>query len=288
MFAHRDTLELQLRAIRQHSNQREVRRPAADVTHQDDLAVPQMVGDRTPMRGYPGIERGQRLFEEPERGEPGGVRRLHRQLACFFVERRRHREHDRLAFETPCRIAARALEVPGVAQVTKDARRGVDWRQPYFGVHAPRQNSRGAIDRWIGQPGFRGHDLPRRRQRAVIARELADDEPVAISGRVPRQRKTAGCSFGLRRHIDEGRQHRAPFDLVQAGKLRDVEGARRLEALGPRQRRIGRSEIDADDGGDVSLDPGHECSARASSDRCHRATRTTVPACRSPSRGSRA
>ena len=88
-----------------------------------------------------------------------------------------------------------------------------------------------------------GFSAPRRRASSpTTKRGLA----------IPRQRRAARGEIELARDVEKRRQQRARRDLARAHELRDVlqvdahrsSGCERVE---PRERAVGRAEIDADD-----------------------------------------
>ena len=69
------------------------------------------------MVGHPRIERGNRLLDQREMDEPGGLRRFDGQLARLLIERRGHRQDDRLVLELQRLVVGGNGRVPGVAHV---------------------------------------------------------------------------------------------------------------------------------------------------------------------------
>ncbi len=77
-----------------HADQSEIAGSAAHVAHQDQLAVEQALLRLRQVIGDPGIKRRRRFFHQRQFLDSSFPRRLHRQLARFFVERCGHGEND--------------------------------------------------------------------------------------------------------------------------------------------------------------------------------------------------
>ena len=163
-------------------------------TSQTRISAPsaKVAGQLPAVRGDPGVERGQRLLEQRQLLEPRARSPPHRQLARFLVERRGHGEHDRAAARAARSSSVRrAGVVPGVAQVREQR---APTPRPATAAGRPRlPHGRSAAvrsTRGIRQPGLRRRDLPRRHERALVAREAR------------RRRRPATASHG--------RPHRRP------------------------------------------------------------------------------
>ena len=180
--------------------------------------------------GDPRVERGDRFLEQRQVRQLRRLRRFDGQLARLLVERRRHGEHDPLALEPQAVVAGRDRRVPRVADVHQIARRRIDGRDPRTRRRAaPRQNRRAPIDARMGEPRFRGRDLPRRRQRAALARQHADDG--AGIGSHGSATHAAG-DFVRFREIEERRQHGPRLDDARRGELRNAEQLRPADRAG--------------------------------------------------------
>ena len=161
------------------------------------------------------------------------LRRLHGQLAGFFVERRRHGQHDRVLLETDS-VSPRGLRrivIPGVAQVRQERRRRLHRRQARAFLCSPGQQRSRAIHRRVRQPGLGRRDLPcRGRALPGLGRRLRR-RPLACRSR-------AGASVRLlvvpARSESRGTREASADARNLAGrcKLRHVEDADRTAATG--------------------------------------------------------
>jgi hypothetical protein len=61
-----DAFEPQLTGLDLRPDQAEIGRAAADVAHQDQRAIRERSGELAAMRRHPGVECGQRLFEQDQ------------------------------------------------------------------------------------------------------------------------------------------------------------------------------------------------------------------------------
>ena len=231
----------------------EVGRAAADVADEDELPV---LHGRLPVVfvvGEPGIEGGQRLFEQDGARHARLLRRRNRQLAGDFVEGGRDGEDDELFVEAVALAAFRHLRIPGFADVLQIAPARLDGRDPVDLVGgAPGQDAGGAVDAGVAEPRLgRGHQPPRH-DGSLLARKLADD--VRALG-VPRQRGAAGGQVVSAGEIEERRQHRPPRHLGlrdELGNLKKLDrparrGIRLLHQIDVSHRLVGGAQVDADD-----------------------------------------
>ena len=171
MLAHRRARKLDAVAIAIHADQREIASAAADVANQHQLPVEKALLRLRQMIGDPGIKRRGGLFHQRQLFDPGVVRRLHGQLARFFVKRSRDGQHHVLR----CQRGIRMRLVPGIANVRQNGGRNIHRREhPAALLRVPREDFRGAIHFGIRKPRFRRVHRFGRHQRALLARVSAD------------------------------------------------------------------------------------------------------------------
>src|SRR5208283_4228690 len=99
MLSDRCALKLHVAVAEVGTHQAEVSGSTPDITNENQVAIPQSLQEHLSMLCYPGIECGQRFFQEGQVLQSGLVRRFDRQLPGLLVERRRNRQNDLLFFE---------------------------------------------------------------------------------------------------------------------------------------------------------------------------------------------
>ena len=199
-------------STRRAADQAEVGRAAADVAHQDQRAgAEQLRASVAAMRRNPRVQRGQRLFEQRQAGRDPASR-----AACTVSSRASSSNEAGtvrtivLPFEAQrCRLGSATLVVPGVAQMSEEARRGVDGRQLRARRQAPQgRNARRAIDRRIRRattsPTRSAAPAPARPDRARTRRPRSSGVSRPTAGAPARRRCSAAVG-----EIEERRQRRA-------------------------------------------------------------------------------
>ena len=256
-----------------HADQCEVARPAADIAHQNLLTGRHEV---TPVRRVlvdPRIERRLRLFDEDDLRQPRLLRGLHGQFASHFIERRGEREDKVLLREGmfgELRVprCSRMLQIP---RADGDGRESLDILSPL-----PRQEVGRPIDPRMTQPRLRRRDHAAGNERAVIAREVADEVAVtlrvtcarlrgalrsrihsscprrfvtrSVTATLPRHPRRVIQELAARRLIVKRRQRVARLDLSRRDDLRDrkrADATRRLMRIDISHRRVRRPEIES-------------------------------------------
>ena len=250
VVADADTREGRLAvAARRDIDEREVGRAAADVADQHAARSGKRLAQRVTLPVQPVVERGLRLFQQPQRGQLRTPRGFDRQCARAVVERRGHRQ-DHVLFRKR-RIGKTGI--PRVTHMREIARARVDRRHLVDAVgRAPRQNRREPVDRRVRQPALRARDEPPRHLRAERAR-VAADHGRRRTGRArfrvgrPRQPQRVRRQLARRRVIAHRRQQRLCRHRAGADQLLDVEHADRVgTGLDVCDDRIARAEVDPD------------------------------------------
>ncbi|MDR8998881.1 hypothetical protein FEP67_05030 [Burkholderia multivorans] len=233
-------------------DERQIGRAAADVADQHASRRGERVAQRRTLAVQPVVERGLRLLEQPQRGQPRASRGLDGQRARAVVERSGDGQDDMLLRER--RVGK--VRIPCGTHVREIARARIDGRHLVDAVgSAPRQNRREAIDRRVRQPALRARDEAARHLRAERARVPSDHGRRRIvaarlrgrAGGLPRQPQRVRRQFAGRRVIAHRRQQRLRGDRAGADELLDVEHANRVRAgLDVGDDRIAGAEVDAD------------------------------------------
>ena len=143
VLADRDPVQLEVAVALQHGDQRQVGGAAADVHHQDDVALLHLFA---PLAGAvldPAVQRGLGLFEQGDAAVAGGPGSFGGEFAGGRVEGGGDRHGDVLLRKGGLRVGG----VPGVAQVRQVADRGGQRRDArYFGRRLGGQDRRAAVD----------------------------------------------------------------------------------------------------------------------------------------------
>ena len=190
-------------------NQREVRRPAADVADQNPLPEFDMRLPVVAMAVDPRIEGCLRFFDQNNLRQPRRLCRRDGQFTSHLIERGRNRQDDVLLFERIVRM----LRVPGVSNVA-DVSRADFYRRERLHVSrsVPGKQCRSTINSGVTQPGFCRRDQPSGHGPSVVACEDADAElRFFIFG--PRQSQSRLRKFPCSRLVVKRRQRFTPFDL---------------------------------------------------------------------------
>lgn len=172
VLAHRHPVEPHL-AVRlaAHADQREVARPATDVTHEDFLAWGDLLLPVVRVLVDPGIKCRLGLFDQHNPGQAGHGGRLDRQLAGDLVERGRQRQHKVLLGQG----VLGELLVPRLAHVAQVAPADIHRRQPlHVRCTMPWQYRRRPVNAGVTQPRLgRDHQTPRH-QGPMVSGKKAD------------------------------------------------------------------------------------------------------------------
>ena len=227
-------------------NQREVGRPAADVTYEDLLPGCDVFFPVVSMRVHPRVERCLWFFNQYNAMQPGSFCRSHRQFASDLVERSRNRQHDILLFEW----CVRMFRVPGFSNVA-DVSRADFYRRKRLHVSrpVPGQQSRSTIDSRMAQPRLCRRDQSPRHCTSMIPREDANSERWLVIV-VPWQPQSAFRKFSFGWLIVKRGKSLTPFDLSSSDRLSDREDINRPVVVARfyiTDRAVGCSQVDSHD-----------------------------------------
>ena len=246
VLADADALDLKVAVLAGDRDQAEVRRASADVAHEHDVARADLLAPVAARLRGPCVKCRLRFLEQHDFSEARGLGRVGGQRARDFIERRRHREHDLARGEIPF-AALRALGVEkALAQVFEVAPRTVERGEPrLLDVRFPWQHGLLRIGVKVRQPRFRRRDEAVRHERAMLAREMADDGRVRF--RRPRQPHGVLRKLVRMRHVERRGQRRFFTRLIRAEHLRDLDDLRAtaLKLLDGR-RAVARAEVNAE------------------------------------------
>jgi len=245
MFADGDAMELNGSVgLFTHTNQREVRRAAADVANQDCLPGGDSLVPVVGVFGDPGLKCRLGFLDQHDFLETGELRGSNRQFTRDFIERGRQSKNEILLSE---RMLGK-MGIPSFAHLLNVTGADGDGRATFdVGWTVPGEQIGRAVDAGMTKPAFGGSDQAIRDQRAVIAGELTDD--VGGVGWLPREFQGTGREFFRRRLIQEGRQRIAGFDLSGRDDLRQREIANlpgRFLGIDIGDGGIGCAEIETD------------------------------------------
>ena len=189
VIADGDAFERQLAVAFGDGDQAEVRRAAADVAHEHEVADFDAPAPLLPARVEPGVECRLGLFEQRDVLEPRALRGSQRQLARLLVERRRNGEQHLLVCECVLDAAVSHTGVERGGQMSQVSRGGVDRRNAL--------NILGAIPT-AGLPPFgplphaRARTLPTRRD-VMGSRHRAGEQALRRRASVPAPRAGRCC-----------------------------------------------------------------------------------------------
>ena len=297
VLADRHALELRVAAGRSRARIRlksVVPPPTSQHQHQRAVAAAAL-GELAPVRGDPRVERRDRLLEQRQLLEPGAAAPPARSARAPLRRTTRARSGRSAACSSAAAVAGRdASRFHASRRCARSARDASTGDSARTFVYRPTA----AAARVRSTDGLASHDLadgdlPRRHQRALVAREARRRR--RRGRRSTGRRAGRACDLARRREVEERRQRRRRADLAgarrAAGPSND-RGSRRGVARSTRSARVGRAEIDADEAarrrGSV-VRRAHGCSARASSAAApSRADAPQLDASRLRSRGSRA
>ena len=182
VLADADALQLQVAGVIGHGDQAEVGGAAADVAHQDDVAGLDRVAPLPASLRGPGVEGGLRFLQQRDVAQPGGLGRFGGQAARHLVERGGNRHDDLAVRQVPLPALRLHGMQEGVLEVLQVAARDIERRKLFLRtLRPPGQRALLRIDMRVGQPGLGRGDQAVGHQRAMVARELADDTRPASS-----------------------------------------------------------------------------------------------------------
>ncbi len=241
MVADADAVELEVAAGFADGDEAEVDGAAADVANEDDLAGFYLFAPGFAGGGEPGVESGERFFEESWIGETGGDGGFVGEGAGGFVEGGGNGD-DGFAIVEGREVFAGVEEAfAEVFEVAAGGFEGGDFALGEIGF--PRENRAFAVGVGLAEPAFGGGDEAVGDERAVVAGE--DSGETEGFGGLPRELEGAGGEFVGVRQV-EGRREGIAFADVSGGEnLGDGNDA---DAVGRGERHdgVGRSEIDAE------------------------------------------
>ena len=154
VLADGDPFEGQLFVLDAGANEAEVGGAAADVDDEDEGVPGEALRQLPAVRRDPRVERGERLFEQRQPLEASRLRGFDRQLAGFFVERRRHGQHDLLLFE-PRGIVTRARVWFQASRMCASSRAEASTGDSLASASAPHGSSAAVRSTW----GFESQDF---------------------------------------------------------------------------------------------------------------------------------
>ena len=268
MFADADALQRQFAVPLGDGDQAEVGGAAADVADQDDVARGHLGTPLLSRLRGPRVERRQRLLEQDDLAEAGGLRRLGGQVSRHLVERGGDGQDDLAVGQVPL-PASRALGVEEpVLDVLEIAAGAIESRKLLLpDVRLPRKRPLPGIDMRVRQPRLGRGDQAIGNERAVVAGEMADDRRV-VRPVPPGQGKGVFGKFVVMRDVDGRWQRRLLADLVRSENLRDFDDLGPIVVeIGDGDRAVAGAQIDAEAETVVHEKRSYRCCRGVSPDR---------------------
>ena len=267
VFADADALQRQLAVPLGDGDEAEVGGAAADVADQDDVARRDLATPLLSRLRGPRVERRQRLLEQDDLAEAGGLRRLGGQVSRHLVERGGHGQDDLAVGQVPL-PASRALGVEEpVLDVLEVAAGAVESRNFLPDVRLPRERPLPGIDMRVRQPRLGRGDQAIGYERAVVAGEMADDRPVVCAARPGQGKGVLGEFVGMR-DVHRRGQRRLLADLVRSENLRDFDDLGPIVVeIGDGARAVAGAQIDAEAEAVVHEERSYRCCRGVSPDR---------------------